>query len=83
MDLPAVVSVVSEIAQPQTPSVTAILKAGRKPKTVWSLADLGLDGLQPKAVETLDQLAPVSERKKVVLKSVDELLEILRAKEKP
>ncbi|MGV8081205.1 MAG: electron transfer flavoprotein subunit beta/FixA family protein [Syntrophales bacterium] len=83
MDLPAVASVVSEIAQPQTPSVTAILKAGRKPKTVWSLADLGLDGPQPRSVETLDQLAPQGERKNVVLKSMEELLEIIRSKEKP
>lgn len=83
VDLPAVVSVVSEIAQPQTPSVTAILKAGRKPKTIWSLADLGLDGPPPKAVETLDQMAPQSERKKVVLKSVEELMDVLRSKEKP
>jgi electron transfer flavoprotein beta subunit len=83
VDLPAVVSVVSEIAPPQTPSVTAILKAGRKPKTVWGLTDLGLDGLQPKAVETLEQLAPQGERKRIVLKSVDDLLDVLRVKEKP
>jgi electron transfer flavoprotein beta subunit len=82
-DLPVAVSVVSEIAQPVTPSVTAILKAGRKPKTVWGLADLGLDGLPPKAVEILEQLAPQGERKRIVLKSVDDLLEVLRAKEKP
>jgi len=82
-DLPVAVSVVSEIAQPVTPSVTAILKAGRKPKTVWGLADLGLDGLQPKSVEILEQLAPEGERKRIVLKSVDDLLDVLRVKEKP
>jgi electron transfer flavoprotein beta subunit len=82
-DLPAAVSVVSEIARPVTPSVTAILKAGRKPKTVWSLSDLGIEGPAPRTVDTLEQLAPLGERKQVVLKSVDGLLEVLLGKEKP
>jgi electron transfer flavoprotein beta subunit len=82
-DLPMVASVVSEIAQPVTPSVTAILRAGRKPKTVWGLSDLGLEGPQPKVVENLEQLAPLGERKGIVLKSLEDLLEVLRAKEKP
>jgi len=82
-DLPLVASVVSEIAQPVTPSVTAILKAGRKPKTVWGLADLGLGAPRPPVVETLDQLAPESERRQIVFKSVDEFLAALRAKETP
>ena len=43
LDLPAVVSVVSEINEPRIPAVTQILRAGRKPKKILKPADLGIN----------------------------------------
>jgi electron transfer flavoprotein beta subunit len=82
-DAPVVVSVTSELNTPRLPPLTAILKAGRKPVDVWSLADLkiGADALQrdPPDVEVLSNLAPQSSRKNVVLEGeldsqIDELI---------
>ena len=41
--LPAAITVVSEINEPRIPSLMNIMKAGKKPVTEWTLADLGLD----------------------------------------
>lgn len=84
--LPAVVSVTGEINTPRLPPLTAILKAARKPTQTWGPADLGLDpgevGAGASAVRVLSNLAPVQERKEVVLEGtadevVDELLKAL------
>lgn len=40
--LPAVISVVKEIAEPRYPSFMGIRKAAKAPITTWGLADLGL-----------------------------------------
>lgn len=74
--LPAVVSVLADINEPRIPSVTQILKAGKKPKEVLELDELGLD-LPAAPVETLSNLAPETQRKRVVVKTVDELLQNL------
>ena len=43
VDLPAVVSVLANINEPRIPSVTQILKAGRKPMEVLELGELKVD----------------------------------------
>jgi electron transfer flavoprotein beta subunit len=44
--LPAVVSVTDQINEPRYPSFKGIMAAKKKPVTVWSLADLGVDASQ-------------------------------------
>ena len=68
--LPAVVSVVREINEPRIPSLMNIMKAKRKPQTVWDAAGLGLDVEDIKAqsyVKVTDVTAPLVERKQVVI----------------
>lgn len=69
VDLPALVTVVSEINEPRIPAITQILKAGRKPKKVLSPEDLGIPigkfGLQ---AETISNLAPLQNRKGILFK---------------
>ncbi len=86
-DLPAVVSVTSELNTPRLPSLPAILKASKKPMTNFSLADLGLDasktGAHAALTKTLSNLAPEQERKQVLFegdvdKAVDELVKALQ-----
>jgi electron transfer flavoprotein beta subunit len=69
VELPALVTVVSEINEPRIPSVTQILKAGRKPKKILKPADLSgkIPGME-RSVETLSNLAPVQERKGILFK---------------
>ena len=65
--LPAVVSVTSDICIPKIPSMKDILGAGKKPCTVWTLADVG--AAAESGVETVSVLAPEStERKQIVIK---------------
>lgn len=77
--LPAVVSVLADINEPKIPSVTKILKAGRKPKEVFDQDDLGGDLPASSAMKTLSNLAPEQDRKCIVVKDVAELLAALRA----
>jgi electron transfer flavoprotein beta subunit len=77
--LPAVISVVSEIKEPKIPSVTSILKARKKPKEVYRLDELCIEIPAEKNVTTISNLAPVSERKGIVINSVDELVKILES----
>ena len=69
VDLPALVTVVSEINEPRIPAVTQILKAGRKPKKVLTPEDLGIPignfGFQ---METISNLAPLQDRKGILFK---------------
>ncbi len=81
-DLPAVVSVTSELNTPRLPPLSAILKAGRKPVEVWSLEELGLDpskiGATSAQVEVLSNLAPEQARKNVMLEGdLDQQVEAL------
>lgn len=69
VELPAVVTVLSEINEARIPAVTQILKAGRKPKEVLSLADLGVSAASlGKQVRTLSNKAPLQERKQIIFK---------------
>lgn len=69
-DLPAVVSVTSELNEPRLPPLTAILRAARKPLHQWSLADIGLDdaavGAAASTLEVLSNLGPQQQRKGVI-----------------
>ncbi len=76
-ELPALVSVTSELNEPRLPPLTAILRAGRKPLHEWMLADVGLDetavGPAASTVGVLSNLAPEQERKGVIYEGdVDE-----------
>ncbi|MDO4540444.1 MAG: electron transfer flavoprotein subunit beta/FixA family protein [Syntrophomonadaceae bacterium] len=76
--LPAVVTVVSEINEARIPAVSAILKAGKKPKEVLMLDDMDVE-LSAAAIKTISNLAPETQRKSVAVKSVDELVAALKA----
>jgi len=75
--LPMVVTVLGDINEPRIPSVTQILKAGKKPKQIFDAADLDIK-LAGKAVSTISNLAPENARKRVAVGSVDELVAVLR-----
>ncbi|HEU20696.1 MAG TPA: electron transfer flavoprotein beta subunit/FixA family protein [Deltaproteobacteria bacterium] len=77
--LPAVMSVVSEIKEPKIPSVSSILKARNKPKRVYTLDDLGIEIPENRYVRTVINLAPVSQRKGILIKSVDELVKVFES----
>ncbi|HZK43708.1 MAG TPA: electron transfer flavoprotein subunit beta/FixA family protein [Syntrophomonadaceae bacterium] len=75
--LPAVVTVIADINEPRIPAVTQILRAGKKPKEILELDDLEVELGSPKT-EITSNLAPESNRKKIVVKSVDELISQLQ-----
>jgi electron transfer flavoprotein beta subunit len=65
---PVLVSVTGELNTPRLPPLSAILKAGRKPVEIWSLADLGLEaGAMLAQVEVLSNLAPQQARRNEML----------------
>ncbi|HPF21328.1 MAG TPA: electron transfer flavoprotein subunit beta/FixA family protein [Syntrophomonas sp.] len=76
-ELPVVISVVSDINEVRIPSVTQILKAGKKPKEVVEPDDLDIAINAKPIVATLSNLAPESARKGIAVKSVDELVKAL------
>ncbi len=86
-DLPAVVSVTSELNTPRLPPLTAILKAGRKPTHEWTLAELGINadevGGNANQIEVLSNLAPQQERKNTMLEGTleEQIDALLRALE--
>jgi electron transfer flavoprotein beta subunit len=66
--LPAVVCVVREIHEPRIPNLMSIMRAKKKPQTVWAAEDIGLDASEVKAmsyVEVTRVTAPKVERKQV------------------
>jgi electron transfer flavoprotein beta subunit len=64
--LPAVLSVTAEINQPRLPTMRQILLAGKKPVTVWKLADLGFDQPPERQLETISTQAPPHTQRKQV-----------------
>lgn len=67
LPLPAVVSVTSDICIPKIPSMKEILAAGKKPCTIYSLADIQTASVA--GVETVSVKAPESTaRKQIVIK---------------
>jgi electron transfer flavoprotein beta subunit len=84
VDLPAVVSVTSEINTPRLPPLSAILKAGRKPVQTWGPNDFGVTagmvGPAASPVEVLSNLAPVQNRKQVLFEDAAEgVVELVKA----
>ncbi len=77
--LPVIVSVLAGINEPRIPSVTQILKAGKKPKEVVSADELGIKIPAVKKISTVSNLAPESQRKQIAVKSVEELVKALEA----
>lgn len=78
LSLPAVITVVAGINEPRIPSVTQILKAGRKPCEVMTLDDMQYK-VGANQVSTISNLAPDSERRQIKVKSVSELVQALKA----
>jgi len=74
--LPAVVTVTSDINVVRIPSVTQILKAGRKPKESIEAEDL-VTVIPVPLIETISNLAPEMQRKQIVVKTVQELVKVL------
>jgi len=71
-DLPIVVSVMADINEPRIPSVSQILKAGRKPKEI-----MDLDAAGDSVLETLSNLAPEMQRKQIEVETIEKLLKVL------
>lgn len=65
IELPAVVSVTSDINVPRIPSMKEILAAGKKTTTQWSLADVGVEFQS--SVEVISTLAPEQTDRKQIL----------------
>lgn len=78
VELPVVVSVLGDVNDPRIPSVTQILKAGRKPKEILDLDDLGAE-ISNQAVSTISVLAPETDRKRISVKSISELASAMQA----
>lgn len=79
VELPAVITVLADINEPRIPSVTQILKAGKKPKEVVEFEDMELDLPGEGPIVMQSNLAPESERKGIVVESVDELISALKS----
>ena len=70
--LPAVVSVVREINESRIPNLMSIMRAKKKPQTVWSLGDIGLDAAEVKShsyVQITSVSAPKVERKQIKIEA--------------
>jgi len=76
VDLPAVISVTSELNTPRLPPLSAILKAGRKPLLEWNADDIAVAagdvGPSASVVDVLSNLAPTQDRKGIVFEDVEE-----------
>ena len=86
IDLPALVSVTTEINTPRLPALTDILKAGRKPLHTWGTDEVGATpaevGPAASVVEVLSNLAPVQDRKEIIFENLAEgLAEVVKALE--
>jgi electron transfer flavoprotein beta subunit len=82
--LPALVTVTEEINEPRIPSLSQILKAGRKPLQEWKSSDLDIsaDELGGAEIDVVSNLAPMEERKGIIWEgkldeSIDNLINSL------
>lgn len=75
--LPVVVSILADINEPRTPSVSQILKAGKKHKEIIYVDDLSVE-TGGQCIETISNLAPESARRCEPVKTCEALLEALR-----
>jgi len=66
--LPALVTVVSEINEPRIPGLMQIMKAGKKPLTELTAAELGIDaGATASQTAVLSELAEEQDRKHIMI----------------
>ncbi len=79
VQLPLVVSVLGDINEPRIPSVTQILKAGRKPKEIMGLDDVDIELSGANKITTVSSLAPENDRKRTAVKTVTDLVSALQA----
>ncbi len=79
VELPVVVTVLGDINEPRIPSVSQIIKAGRKPKELVDLDDLDIEIAWNKKISTLSNQAPETDRKRVEVKNVNDLIAALQA----
>lgn len=79
VQLPVAVSILGDSNEPRIPSVTQILKAGRKPQEILGLGDLDIELSGEKTVMTPSALAPETDRKRIFLNSAGELVAALQA----
>lgn len=71
VELPAVISVTTDINVPRIPGMKDILAAGKKPSTVWSLEDVG--AAAGSVTETVSVLAPEqADRMRIILEGASE-----------
>lgn len=69
--LPAALSVTADINVPRIPTMRDIMGAGKKPSTIWSLADVGASVCPTTETESI--LAPEgTDRKKIILSGCSE-----------
>ncbi len=78
LSLPAVITVTADINEARIPSVTQILKAGKKPRNVLEIGELGCE-LPAAAVATLSNLAPEVQRQRISVKTAAELVQVLES----
>jgi len=74
--LPAVIIVAQDLNKPRLASVMQILKAGKKPQEAHELASMGIT--PTKLTDSLDVLAPETDRKMEEIKSSEEIVGILK-----
>ncbi|MEN6390207.1 MAG: electron transfer flavoprotein subunit beta/FixA family protein [Syntrophomonas sp.] len=74
MEMPLVLSVLADINEPRIPSVSQILKAGKKPREILDIEVP--EGVQ---VKTISNLAPQMQRKQTSVESAQELIQVLAA----
>lgn len=77
INMPAVVLIAADLNEPRIPSVTQVLKAGRKPKEVMEI-DSFSEPIKAKTLITLSNFAPEINRKQINIKNVGELVEVLK-----
>lgn len=77
--LPAVITVVSDINEAPIPSVTKILKAGKKPRETVAPGEINADIKPDGKAQLVSNLAPESDRKRVVVKTVEELAAAIKS----
>jgi electron transfer flavoprotein beta subunit len=68
----------ADINEARTPSVTQILKAGRKPREVFEAGSLGVE-TPVSIIETISNLAPEMQRKQIAARTVAELVKALES----
>ena len=72
VQLPALISVIREINEPRIPGLMQIMKAKKKPQTIWEAKNLDIDPLEMKKqsyVQILNLAAPEIDRKQVMIEA--------------